>query len=154
MILANYGIISSSGAGVPLLLDTYSGATAAYSLRKLNRSYTGYAIRVRRSSDNTALDISFDGSGNLDTTSLTSFVGANDGFVSIWYDQSGNSKNATQTALTNQPQIIVSGTLQTLNSKPTLYFDGSSRFLDCGYLNGGTKPSDYSTFALARYTLS
>lgn len=153
MILANHGIISSSGGSLPLLLDAYSGASAAYSLRKLNTSYTGYAIRVRRSSDNTSQDIGFLGN-SLDTTSISNFVGANDGFVSIWYDQSGNNKNATQVSLANQPQIVISGTLQTLNSKPTLYFDGASRYLDCGYLNGGTKPADYSTFALARYTWS
>ena len=136
------------------LLDTYSGAAAAYSLRKLRTAYTGYAIRVRRSSDNTSLDVGFNVDGTLDTTSLLSFVGAGNGFVSIWYDQSGNGKNASQPASANQPQIVISGTLQTLNSKPTLYFDGASRYFDCGYLNGGTKPADYSTFALARYTWS
>ena len=151
MILANHGIISSSGGSLPLLLDAYSGAGAAYSLRKLNTAHTGYAIRVRRSSDNTSQDIGFVGN-ILDTSAITTFVGANNGYVSIWYDQSGNSKNATQVSLANQPQIVISGTLQTLNSKPTLYFDGSSRYFDCGFLNGGTNPSNYSTFALARYT--
>jgi hypothetical protein len=57
------------------LLDTYSGAAAAYSLRKLNGSYTGSAIRVRRSNDNAEQDIAFDASGNLDTTSMLNFVG-------------------------------------------------------------------------------
>ncbi len=85
---------------------------------------------------------------------MLSFVGAGDGFVSIWYDQSGNSKNASQPSSANQPHIVISGTLQTYVGKPTLYFDGASRYFDCGYLNGGTKPADYSTFALARYTLS
>ena len=136
------------------LLDTYTGAAAAYSLRKLRTAYTGNAIRVRRSSDSTTLDVGFNEDGTLDTTSLLSFVGAGNGFVSIWYDQSDNGKNASQPASANQPQIVISGTLQTLNSKPTLYFDGSSRYFDCGYLNGGTKPADYSTFALARYTWS
>jgi hypothetical protein len=41
------------------LLDTYSGAAAAYSLRLLDSSYVGSAIRVRRSSDNTEQDIGF-----------------------------------------------------------------------------------------------
>jgi hypothetical protein len=81
-------------------------------------------------------------------------VGANSGFVSIWYDQSGNGKNASQPASANQPYIVISGVLQTYVGKPTLYFDGASRYFDCGYLNGGTKPADYSTFALARYTWS
>lgn len=62
---------------VSYLLDTYSGAAAAYSLRKLNGSYTGSAIRVRRSNDNAEQDIAFDASGNLDTTSMLNFIGAN-----------------------------------------------------------------------------
>ena len=57
------------------LLDTYSGAAAAYSLRKLNGSYTGSAIRIRRSNDNTTLDVGFDANGNLDTTSMLNFIG-------------------------------------------------------------------------------
>jgi len=58
----------------PLLLDAYSGATAAYSLRKLRFAYTGSAIRVRRSSDSVEQDIGFIGK-NLDTGSLSSFAG-------------------------------------------------------------------------------
>jgi hypothetical protein len=57
------------------LLDSYGGATAAYSLRKLRAGYTGSAIRVRRSNDNTTLDVGFDANGNLDTTSMLNFVG-------------------------------------------------------------------------------
>jgi len=60
---------------VNYLLDSYSGAAAAYSLRKLNGSYTGSAIRVRRSNDNTTLDVGFDANGNLDTTSMLNFIG-------------------------------------------------------------------------------
>jgi hypothetical protein len=57
-----------------LLLDTYSGAAAAYSLRKLKSDYAGSAIRVRRTSDNTEQDIGFV-NNQLDTSSLQSFVG-------------------------------------------------------------------------------
>lgn len=127
MILASHGIIGSSGVTVPLLLDTYSGASAAYSLRKLRTAYTGYAIRVRRSSDNTSQDIGFDANGNLDTTAITSFVGAGNGFVSIWYDQSGNNNHANQVTQANQPQIISSGNLQLVNSKPSLYFNATNQ---------------------------
>lgn len=134
------------------LLDTYTGAAASYSLRKMRGAYTGYAIRVRRSSDNTTLDIGFKADGTLDTTALLTFVGAGNGFVSIWYDQSTNGKNATQLASVNQPYIVVSGTLQTLNGKPSLFFDGSSSYLDCGYLNSGTKPSNYSTWISGNFT--
>ena len=36
---------------LPLLLDLYPSAAAAYSLRKLRNGYTGSAIQVRRESD-------------------------------------------------------------------------------------------------------
>ena len=104
------------------LLDTYGGAAAAYSLRKLSNTYSGNAIRVRRSSDNTEQNIGFDGSGNLDTTALTTFVGAGNGFVTTWFDQSGNNKNFTQTTANIQPQIVTSGVVETKNGKPNLRF--------------------------------
>jgi len=63
-------------SAIPLLLDTYTGAAVAYSLRKLRTAYTGAAIRVRRSSDNAEQDINFV-SGDLDTQSLLDFVGYN-----------------------------------------------------------------------------
>lgn len=111
------------------LLDAYPGAAAAYSVRKLRNAYTGSAIRVRRSSDNTESDIGFTATGNLDTTTLTSFCGAGNGFITTWYDQSGNGYNATQTTAANQPQIVSSGSVLTTNGKPSANFDGSNDFL-------------------------
>ena len=114
------------GVGLSGLLDNYSGAAAAYSLRLLRTAYTGSAIRVRRSSDNTEQDIGFDGNGNLDTSALTSFCGSGNGFVTTWYDQSGNSNNAAQTTAANQPQIVSSGAIIIDNGKPALLLDGSN----------------------------
>jgi hypothetical protein len=56
------------------VLDDYTGAAAAYSLRKVRSAYTGSAVRVRRSSDDELQDIGFDANGDLDTTALTTFV--------------------------------------------------------------------------------
>jgi hypothetical protein len=75
------------------LLDSFSGASAAYSLRNLSSSYTGPLIRVRRSNDNAERDIYGTFRGDLDLAALTSFVGANSGFVTTWYDQSGIGDN-------------------------------------------------------------
>lgn len=97
-------------AGVSYLLDTYP-ADAAYSVRKLKSDAT-LSLRVRRSSDNAEQDIGFDGD-NLDTSALTTFVGANDGFVTTWYDQSGNGNNSSQATAGNQPQIVSSGSVIT-----------------------------------------
>jgi hypothetical protein len=110
----------SGGGVITPLLDTYSGATAAYSLRKLRTDYTGYAIRVRRSFDSTSKDIGFDANGNLDTASILSFILGGTAFVSIFYDQSGNGNNATQTTSSLQPLIAVGGVMYTVNGKPII----------------------------------
>ena len=110
------------------LLDSYSGASVAYSLRKLSATYSGSAIRVRRSSDNAEQNIGFDAGGNLDTTSLLSFVGVVSGFVTTWYDQSGNGNNAFQTASSAQPQIVNNGSIITRNSKPYIEATSSRYF--------------------------
>lgn len=95
-----------SSAGVKkYLLDKVGGAVGAYSLRKLRKSYSGPCIRVRRSSDNAELDIGFIGE-NLDTATLLSFVGADDGSITICYDQSGNSNDAYQSNATYQPNYV------------------------------------------------
>jgi hypothetical protein len=123
------GVRTSSGGGgitPSYLLDIYGGAAAAYSLRKLSSTYSGNAIRVRRSSDNAEANIGFDGSGNLDQSALTTFVGANNGFVTTWYDQSGNSKDATQATAINQPRIVNAGSIDLVNTKPAILGDGSN----------------------------
>lgn len=142
MILANHGIISSSGGSLPLLLDTYSGAIVAYSLRKLNTAYTGYAIRVRRSSDDTSQDIGFKADGTLDTTALTTFVGANNGFVSIWYDQSTNGYNLSQSTAANQLRVVYNGSLDLLNGKVALTSNYNSA--QVGFMQTTSFASSYS----------
>ena len=77
-----------------LALIASTQAASAYSLRKLNSDYTGAAIEVRRSSDNSTQNIGFTANGDLDTTALKTFVGSGNGFITIWYDQSGNARNA------------------------------------------------------------
>jgi hypothetical protein len=120
-----------AGKTVPLL-DEYPGAAAAYSLRKLRTAYTGSAIRVRRT-DLTESDIGFNSGGNLDTTALLAFTGTgalDNGFITTWYDQSGNARNATQATALNQPQIVSSGSVILQNGKPAVQFDGTNDFLD------------------------
>lgn len=117
-----YGYFNSfktlGGGATPVsyLVDDYS-PTAAYSLRKLSSTATN-CIRVRRSSDNKEQDIGFVGT-ELDAASLTSFVGANDGFVVKWCNQGtgGATYDATQSTAGNQHRIVTSGTIETINSK-------------------------------------
>lgn len=138
-VLQNYNA-TKARFQVPALLDLYPNAAAAYSLRKLRSGYTGSAIRVRRSSDNTEQDIGFTSTGDLDTTALTTFVGANNGFVSTWYDQSGTNNNATQATLDGQPLIVSSGVIVSENGKPSVYFsNGNTVYLAfTSVINTGT----------------
>jgi hypothetical protein len=102
------------------LLDTYP-SEGGYSMRKISSTATN-CIRVRRSSDNAEQNIGFVGN-DLDTTSLLAFVGANDGFVTTWYDQSGNSRDAVNAIAATQPRIVLGGVLETKNTKPAIYFN-------------------------------
>ena len=126
---APYRPMAVSGCGdTTRLLDSYTGAASAYSLRKLRANYTGSAIRVRRSSDNAEQNIGFDNCGNLDTTALINFVGLNDGFITTWYDQIG-SRNATQSTASNQPIIRFSaGTISRLAGEPAIRFRANFGF--------------------------
>jgi hypothetical protein len=120
MINANRYIFGKSNT-LPLLLDTYP-SKLGFSLFKIRTAYTGPCIRVVRSSDNSSLDIGFS-SGVLDTASLLSFVGSSSGYVTRWYSQIG-SNFASNGTLPKMPRIVSAGTLDTLNGKPAIYFDG------------------------------
>jgi hypothetical protein len=130
-----------------LLLDLYPNAATAYSLRKLRTAYTGSAVRVRRSSDNTEQDIGFV-AGQLDTASLLAFCGAGNGFVTSWYDQSGDARDAAQTTQANQPQIVSSGSLILENGKVSISYDGTNDTLISSNYNFGT--TSYSSFVVSR----
>lgn len=110
------GGTGGGGGGPTLLLDAIgTSAARAYSTRKLRSAYAGSAIRIRRSSDNAEQDIGFSGQ-DLDTSSISSFVGANSAFLSKWYDQSGNADDLVQVTTSKQPRIVDTGTIETKNS--------------------------------------
>jgi len=145
-------IYDKSNAGETLLkaesffLDTFTGASLGLSLVRLRKEYTGSAIKVRRSSDNNELDIGFV-NNELDTASLLDFVGSGNGFVSIWYDQSGEGNNLLQTLASIQPQIVSNGSLILENGKPCIDFLGS-KFMALDSFQAGEFPYDYITYAV------
>jgi hypothetical protein len=100
-------------------------AKVAYSMRKLSSTYTGACIRVRRSSDNTEQDIGFV-NDELDTTALLSFVGSNNGYVTTWYNQKGTGSNLNNLTAINQPLIVNSGVVETVNGRPAILGDTNS----------------------------
>ena len=117
-----------------LLLNNYSGAAAAYSLRRLDGQYSGSAVRVRRASDNAEQDIAF-ANNELDTATLETFASGTDAFVTTWYDQSGNGVNAENANASSQPQIVSSGSTILENGKPAVSFVGINAYLaTTGYI--------------------
>ena len=109
------------------LLDTYPGAAAGYSLRRLSSTYTGFAIKVQDNVGGATLDVGFDSNGELNTSAIVAYGGSNDVFVETWYDQSGSGNNATQATSANRPKIY-DGTTGVImeNGKPAVQFDGSN----------------------------
>lgn len=138
------------------LLDMMPNAThsVAYSVRKLRANYTGFALRVRRTGGgggSPQADVAFDENGVVSGSSIvtvavsgggfstgakvslsTFFASSSfNGFISIWYDQSGNGNNAVQSTTSRQPQLVRSGALILENGLPSIEFVGAhtSEFL-------------------------
>jgi len=123
----NWIIIDGGFEGI---LNQFPGASLGLSLDKLDKNYTGSAIKVRRSSDNNELDIGFV-NNELDTASLLDFVGSGDAFVSIIYDQVG-SNNMTQTTANLQGQIVSNGSVILKGGKPCIIRSAND---DGGYIS-------------------
>ena len=111
------------GESRPLLSKLVGGAEAAYSLRDLNdKAGNNKVVEVRRSSDNE--DRKFLAK-EVSNGTLEAWVGAgNDGFVSKWYDQSGNGFDMVQAESTKQPKIVEAG-----NFLGSVKYDGTAHYL-------------------------
>lgn len=109
------------------ILDTYPGAVAGYSVRRLLTNYTGACMRVRESGGNTEADIGFDSSGYLDTAAIATHCGSSVGFVTKWYSQAttggtGSGNDLVQTTTTQQPQIYNGSSVITDNGVAAVDF--------------------------------
>ena len=123
-------------------LDNVSGANLALGLRKLNSSYNGNALQLRRSSDNATSDFGFVGN-DLDLASITAWLNGATGYCTILYDQSGNGGDVTQTDPNRQPSFVSGG----INGNPTLHFN-TSQFLS----NNTNYPPPFTVVYGARET--
>ena len=131
--VAEFDGLTVTAAAPAFLLDTYTGAAAAYSVRKLRSAYVGSCMRVREDGTDTETDIGFDANGDLDTAAIGTHCGSNNGFVVTWYEQSTNGRDIEQPTAGSpslQPKIY-DGTTQSVvtdgtSSIPAIYFDGSN----------------------------
>ena len=130
-------------------LDSLPAAAVMYSLRRLRGAYTGPLLRVRRASDDTERDIAATLGGNLDAITLTNFCGSASCFVTTWYDQSGNDRNAVQNTAAIQPRVVNAGTVELEGTKPALRFMGD-QLLQAPLLSGQSLQGSFN--AVARVT--
>ena len=139
-------LVSSPADG--LLLDDYSGASAAYSVRLL-RTGADSCMVIRRSSDDATTLIGFSGN-DIDESAITTFCSGTDCFVVRWCDQSGNGNDAVQATAAYQPQIAENGVVVKENEKAALSFDGSN-YLGISGVNQ-TPPTDITVAAIRSFS--
>jgi hypothetical protein len=127
------------------LLADYSGAAAAYSVRALSNTAIK-CMRVRRTvAPFDEQDIGFDSNGDLDTAAISTFGGSDALTVSVWYDQSGQSRHAVQNTPGSQPSIYDGAAVITENGKAILS-GGFLQYSTITYTN-----SVHSTFYICRF---
>ena len=123
------------GAGFTGILDEYSGAAAAYSVRRLSSTYTDGLIRVRRSSDDAEQDIGFDANGDLDTTALLAFVQSG----SLWDTaRAGNLTYTNRASVENDQSIGGRSGVQKFTSTDTNAIFGQTNVFSSGDTNSYT----------------
>lgn len=172
LLLDNFG-----GAGVGLSLRKISNSYNGPALQ-IRRSSDNVEVDVRFDSNGVvSLDSpvtnvteeTTDSDENLSTsaTNLGQFVAnssytdadslgsADSALVQCWYDQSGNSNNATQVTAGKQPRIINGGAIDVEDGKPALFKQNQTAHLifDSALVNGANflyavVYSDFSEFAL------
>lgn len=119
--------VNSLAAGTPI---------AMISTRRLSSTYTGFILKVRRGSDNIEKDFYADKFGNIrdgvggtSGTTLYTWLNGATGYVTTWYDQSGNGYNWTQPTTTSQPIIeFIDNFSKVLINMNGRYMLGSSSF--------------------------
>ena len=131
-------------------LSSSTPASAAYSFRLLSSSYTGPLARItigtvyydvypdastlKNFSLNSPISASYvnynDASTGATSNLLSSIVtGSTSATVAIWYDQSGNNKNAIQATTSIQPRMINAGTIDNNNGYPAMTFQNTSQLM-------------------------
>ncbi len=90
------------------LLDTHLNKISfAYSFRKLKSDYTGPLVRLRRGNDNEERNFYVqDTDALIDINAINNWLQGNNAFMVIWYDQSGQERNAIQNTKIYQPRFI------------------------------------------------
>jgi hypothetical protein len=130
---------------------TSASAHRAWSVRRVRSAYAGIDSILRRSSDNTATNVSFDtntfvsGSSSVSAGgNLSTWQGASNLFANTLNDQSSSAVNAAQATLASQPQFILDGG-SAVNNKPVLSASGANVMSASTGVSG---PQSFSLFVV------
>lgn len=101
----SFGIFDSGISPILTGLNT-SNIKAAFATNQIFPSATK-AFDLRRSSDNVVQTFYFDATGRIPIDLLNKFISGYRGYVTKWYDQSGNGNDATQSNTALQPYVVI-----------------------------------------------
>lgn len=119
------------GTAPSYFLDTFSGPAPdhAYAFKKLTSSYSGSASRDYFTNLAGEADTGFDGTGDFDTATFNSNLGAGTASMRYWYDQIG-SADLGQSSTSLQPQTGASSAhLNNGTGQYCLVTDGTADYL-------------------------
>ena len=131
-----YGINEIYTSAVDGILDLFTDPYVAYSCRDLGKSRSAFTsigdtgtqssdtwvAQIRRSSDDDQKSFT---AAQIANGVMETWVGANDGFISRWYDQSSNANHLVQSTILNQPKLVTNGA----RNPQGLLFDGDESIL-------------------------
>lgn len=84
----------------------------------------------------------------VNTVSLKTYVKSvsaicGDGYVTTWYDQSGNSRHVSQPTAARQPKIMTNGILYTRNNRPVIeWYSSTQSFMNLNTIVSGIYPAN------------
>lgn len=132
--------------GLDALTSKYGIYSPAYRVLT-SYSSTGNLIRLRRSTDDAESDFgAVHATGLLDTAAVTSWLGGGTGYITTFYDQSGNGFDAVQATAASQASLDMAGSI------PCADFDGSDdAYAAAGAVGFARNVGQASLLAVCKY---
>jgi hypothetical protein len=141
-------VISGGVVGYLDILEHATGPTVAYSTYRAVGAYCGPCMRLQKTTGGTPTDVSFDPStGYLNETEFNALTGTGAMQCLIWYDQSGNGRDAAAD-VTNIPEVVF------ISNVPEVVFGGGKHF-DPTWTPAdvGLNTNNHSIHAIAKTTV-
>lgn len=107
-------------------LSASTPSSVAFSLRKLSSTYFGFAIKVRRASDNAEANVDFNVTGGISATSLATFTRGVAIGTALGTSQPGTISSAIDKTGTISISANKTGTITTINTSLTVTGTGSN----------------------------